>query len=505
MKRLPALFLLVAACGGGGGGGLPGVRVVSVVPAPNASIGEPPASITVRFDNPVNPQSFNEDTFLVTMSGGDGVIGNLGDVTLFPTTFVFPDARTAVLDFTGIPLPDEIFRLRLVATGDRRILAQDGIAMDGEFTGTFPSGDGTEGGDFTMFFRATTSVESMAPAPGSVGPAPAAVVVRLSPDVDPATVGAASFRVVRSGGDGNFANGNEVGLVAASVTEVSPGQFRFDLGGNAVPADTYEVRVAGAGAGEGLHFDGMADLVRVPPNADFRPGTASFTVECWVEVENAARADGLVECADSDFGNGWRLGHAAGGSFLFAVSGASATRTATGGPPPASGGWHHVAGVFDAALGETRLYVDGALAATDSGGGAGAVTPAAPLFLGRNGGMFLLGSLDEVRFWALARTESEIRRDMYRRLAGTEPSLRACWRFDDDVLQFVVDAAPAQHTGTLGVDTATGDDDPARRPSPAWPVVRDLDGDPLDGTFAGTLPAGVGSPGADFAATFRVP
>ena len=148
--------------------------------------------------------------------------------------------------------------------------------------------------------------------------------------------------------------------------------------------------------------------------------------------------------------------------------------------------------------------MDGALAATDSGGATGAVTPSAPLLLGRSGTSFLQGSLDEVRVWQLARTEGDIRRDLYRRLTGGEPLLRAYWRVDADILQFVVDATTAQHTGTLGASDSVAADDPGRVASSAWPVVRDLDGDAIDGTFNTTLPAGIGRSGADFVATFRI-
>ncbi len=499
MRRL-AFLLLLAACGGGGGGA-PGTRVSSVTPGPDSTAGDPPTGIRVRFDRPVNRDSFNEQTFLLTMSGGDGIFGNANDVTLFTTTLSFPDSTTALLDLSTIALPDEIFRLRLVGTGVRKILAADGLALDGEFTGTFPSGDGAEGGDFVMFFRGTTTVEAMAPAPGSALAAPANVAVTLSADVDPATIDAATFRIVRSGGDANFAGGNEVGLVPSAITR-SGTTFRFDLAGNALPADTYQVTLAAAGSGTALRFDGTDDVVRVPPAIQFAPGTGSLTFECWVEIEDPARAGGIAECADGDFANGWRLRQVANGAFLFEVDGLAATRTASGGPLPS--GWHHVAGVLDATAGETRLYVDGALAAIDAGGAPGAVSPTAPLFLGRAGATFLKGSLDEVRVWAAARTEAEVRRDMYRRLTGGEPLLRAYWRIDDNILQLVVDATAAQHTGTLGADMDIGDDDPVSRVSPAWPVVKDLDGSPLDGTFPGTLPAGIGRPGVDFVATFLV-
>jgi hypothetical protein len=500
MRRL-AFLLLLCACGGGGGGGAPGTRVTSVLPAPGSNSGEPPTSIRVTFDRPVNTQSFNEETFQLTWSGGDGVFDNGNDITLFTPALSFPDSKTAVLDLTGIPIPDEIFRLRLAGTGTRRILAADGIALDGEFSGTFPSGDGAEGGDFVMFFRGTTTVDAMTPVPGTTVMAPAAVTVTLSSDVDPATVDARTFRILRAGGDSNFTSGNEVGLDPNAITR-SGSQFRFDLSGNALPADQYQVTLAAKGAGAALRFDGVNDIVRVPPAAQLAPGTGSFTVECWVEIEDATRTDGILECADGDFSNGWRLRHVANGPFHFSVAGATATRTAAGGPTPT--GWHHLAGVLDVALGETRLYVDGALAATDSGGAPGAVTPTAALFFGMSGTAFLQGSLDEVRIWSLARAEDDIRRDMYRRLTGGEPLLRAYWSIDDDVLQFVVDATTAQHTGTLGVDDNFGDDEPVTRTSPIWPLITDLGGDPLDGTFNGTLPAGIGKPGVDFVATFRI-
>lgn len=277
MRRL-AFLLLLAACGGGGGGA-PGTRVSSVTPGPDSTAGDPPTGIRVRFDRPVNRDSFNEQTFLLTMSGGDGIFGNANDVTLFTTTLSFPDSTTALLDLSTIALPDEIFRLRLVGTGVRKILAADGLALDGEFTGTFPSGDGAEGGDFVMFFRGTTTVEAMAPAPGSALAAPANVAVTLSADVDPATIDAATFRIVRSGGDANFAGGNEVGLVPSAITR-SGTTFRFDLAGNALPADTYQVTLAAAGSGTALRFDGTDDVVRVPPAIQFAPGTGSLTFEC---------------------------------------------------------------------------------------------------------------------------------------------------------------------------------------------------------------------------------
>ena len=70
--------------------------------------------------------------------------------------------------------------------------------------------------------------------------------------------------------------------------------------------------------------------------------------------------------------------------------------------------------------------------------------------------------------------------------------------------QGLFDTSSFGNTGTLGPDAAVTPEDPVRAMSDAWPVVRDQDGNVLDGTFTGTLPSGIGRPGVDFVATFRV-
>ena len=163
----------------------------------------------------------------------------------------------------------------------------------------------------------------------------------------------------------------KVPLTAAAITQSGPAEFTFDMAGNPTPADSYRVVLAGGTAGRALHFsnaDLVDDFVRVAAAPEFRPGSGSWTVECWVMIDDPARANPLVECADGDFSNGWRLGQTAAGPFRFEVDGATATRQATGTLVPAAGTWHHVAGVHDAALGATHLYVDGLLEATDGSG-----------------------------------------------------------------------------------------------------------------------------------------
>ncbi|MHC5050430.1 MAG: LamG domain-containing protein [Planctomycetota bacterium] len=514
MLRLVCLgaALLLGACGGsGGGGGAPagGPRVVSVSPAPGEFTGPAPTTIDVRFDQPMNAATIDDGTFLVTWSGGDGSFLEGNEVTIQALTLSFPAADRVVFDLATLFLPDEFYRLRLVGTGPDPIRSDGGLALDGDFGGTLPSGNGASGADFVMFFQTSLVVEDLTPAPASaLAAAPGSVVARLSSDVDPATVTAATFRVLRSGGDGNFRDDDEVLLSAASITRTGPAEFTFDLTGNPLPADNYQVTLAGADAGRALHFsdaDATGDFVRVAASSAFRPGTGSWTVECWVMLDDPARAGPLVECADGDFSNGWRLGQAAGGAFRFEVDGAGGTRQATGTMVPAAGTWYHVAGVHDAALGATYLYVDAMLEATDSSGAPGSITPAADLRMGTfQGTSFLQGMVDEVRVWSTARGVNDLARGMRRALTGSEAGLVGYWNFDEMAGQGLADLSTPSNVGSLGADGSAALDDPARLASTAWPRIRDVDGNPLDGTFSGTLPSGIGLPGVDFAATFRI-
>jgi hypothetical protein len=505
--------LLLGACGGGGGGGAVGPtgppRVISVSPAPDAFTGAPPSAIDIRFDQAMSTATINDQTLLVTWSGGDGSFGEGNEVTIQALALSFPSADRVVFDLTTLTVPDEFYRLRLVGTGGDPIRNADGLALDGEFTGVLPSGNGASGGDFVMFFQTSLVVEALTPAPGSaLTTAPAGIVARLGSDVDPSTVTPVTFRVLRSGGDSNFGDDDEVVLTAAAITRTGPSEFTFDLTGNPLPADAYQVTLAGGDAGRALHFsdaDMVDDFVRVPAATAFRPGTGSWTVECWVTVDDPTRANPLVECADGDFTNGWRLGQTAGGPFRFEVDGAVATRQATGIVVPVANAWYHLAGVYDAALGATYLYLDGVLEATNGAGAAGAITPSADLYMATfQRTSFLHGTLDEVRVWSTARGVGDFARSRYRALTGSETGLVGYWKFDELGGQGLADLSLPTHLGSLGADGGASTDDPARLASTAWPRILDVDGNALDGTFLGTLPSGTGAPGIDFKATFVI-
>jgi len=111
------------------------------------------------------------------------------------------------------------------------------------------------------------------------------------------------------------------------------------------------------------------------------------------------------------------------------------------------GDWFHVAATFDNALGgdfsdKCRIYVDGvSLSLTDDGNNITAIntSPSSPDVF-RVGNWSTTGDYnpidgyaDEIRFWSVARTASEVADNRATVLTGTESGLELYWRFDEDV------------------------------------------------------------------------
>lgn len=130
------------------------IRVSSMSPLPGNSEPVLPMSIMAMFDRELDVTSVNEMTFLVERSGGDGTFGDGNEVTIAPVSVTVPGANpmTAVLDLSTTASVEDTYRVSLAGTGPVVVLDLDGNALDGEFGGSLPSGDGTQGGSFVMTF-----------------------------------------------------------------------------------------------------------------------------------------------------------------------------------------------------------------------------------------------------------------------------------------------------------------------------------------------------------------
>ena len=156
-------IVMLTACGGGGGSGnsqpppptINPVRVSSLSPMPGAIVSIVPAQIVAGFDRDPDASTVNLNTFLVEGSGGDGTFDDGNENSIVAASITVPGANpsTAVFDLTGAVMPDDVYRVRLTGSGASVILDMNAKALDGEFSGTFPSGDATQGGDFEATFE----------------------------------------------------------------------------------------------------------------------------------------------------------------------------------------------------------------------------------------------------------------------------------------------------------------------------------------------------------------
>ena len=130
------------------------IRVSSIDPLPDSSVPMLPMTVTAIFDRELNAASVDATTFIVERSGGDGTFGDGNEVMVVPDSVDVPLAnpRTAVFDMASAVPAEDVYRITLIGTGAAVIQDLDANALDGEYSGELPSGDGTAGGNFVSLF-----------------------------------------------------------------------------------------------------------------------------------------------------------------------------------------------------------------------------------------------------------------------------------------------------------------------------------------------------------------
>ena len=127
--------------------------IVSLTPIPD-SVGAFPAEIIVGFDRDMDASTINAMTFELMRSGGDGQFddGNEELIVASSVSLSSMNARVAIMVLAGVAPVLDRYQVRLSGSGANVMQSVDGTALDGEYTGSLPSGDGLEGGDFVVVF-----------------------------------------------------------------------------------------------------------------------------------------------------------------------------------------------------------------------------------------------------------------------------------------------------------------------------------------------------------------
>jgi hypothetical protein len=215
---------------------------------------------------------------------------------------------------------------------------------------------------------------------------------------------------------------------------------------NAIPAPPYRPGMA-------LSFTNSSSAVDIPVGI---PLGGTFTLESWFYPTNSdSTARGIIgsqATSDANFRSPYLMQvNSTGLAFGFgtgtAIHGTQVPAVLT------LNAWNHVAAVFTGT--EWRVLVNGRRVGTFAQTNRPYATPVASL--GRLGAS-MIGRLDEVRLWTVARTDREVARDRTKRLVGNEPGLAALYRLDESTGTTVVDSGPLGRHGTAtAVSRATSD------------------------------------------------
>lgn len=212
-------------------------------------------------------------------------------------------------------------------------------------------------------------------------------------------------------------------------------------------------------AGSNLSFTGV-QIAQVPDNALLDNLSLEYTIEAWINVTSIAGFQRIINRA---------------GVFSFYIDpGTSKVSfinrnfpgTVVSSNAIAINTWYHVAVRRQNVLGTytTAIFIDGVQSGTTSTSadfalGAGTT----PLTLGNSldpGWLYaipLLGTLDEVRIWSIARTDAEIKTNRGVPLTGAELGLLAYYKLDEGIGQAFNDATVNNLDGGLGSDLLLAD------------------------------------------------
>lgn len=263
-------------------------------------------------------------------------------------------------------------------------------------------------------------------------------------------------------------NGDEQGLVAYYPFNETSGTTTADASVNSGTGTLYnmdgsewEPSPVLHSADNCLEFDGVNDYVDC---GTMNLSGTSVTLECWVKLNNfndpGQQVISLIGTEQNGNAAFLRLGD--GGEpielnqaqFVLYIGGQQCKLN--GHQKLESNTWYHIAGVYDANTG-MKIYINGILDASNAQ--TGSFISNSLFYIGNNkigDTRYINGIIDEVRVWNTARTEAQIRQNMYRQIPDpvSETNLLSYYKFDSDAGTALTDYKNG-NTGTLTNMTGT--------------------------------------------------
>jgi len=180
-----------------------------------------------------------------------------------------------------------------------------------------------------------------------------------------------------------------------------------------------------------VKFDGTDDCIA---NSSFTQGIGPFTVEAWVwtSTSNLVSAGIFNRAGNTSSRVIWKFNLNNNNVRIDFYNTSIIGKTVISTAVVKDNQWHHIAGGYDGT--NIFLYVDGNLQGTVSFAGGTLNTSGAPLVIGYDSccsGRPFNGMIAELRIWNTARTQTEIRDNMHKRIPANNPSLHAYYQFND--------------------------------------------------------------------------
>jgi len=202
----------------------------------------------------------------------------------------------------------------------------------------------------------------------------------------------------------------------------------------------------------GLEFDGVDDYVALGNSTALGFTSQDFTIEAWIKSGNITKGMQIFQRHGWN-ADGYRLNTGTGGNIQFYTfqSGANQLSKSSSGVLVA-GNWSHVAAVRQGA--SVRVWVDGVDVTTTFGSHIGpAYSASRQTYIGTSYAPEAFnGTISEVRVWNYARSESEIKADMYEELTGSESGLAGYWKLNEGAGTIAHDSTANNNHGTLEGD-----------------------------------------------------
>jgi len=210
-------------------------------------------------------------------------------------------------------------------------------------------------------------------------------------------------------------------------------------------------------AGFCLEFDGADDYVLMDSNPGLRPAN-DFTIEAWVKPSNVSGFKVIFMHDDNGGGNDGYILQLVDNKVRFAAMNGGAFQYIDSDETISANQWWHAAGVYHNSV--MKVYVNGT-EKTLQGTGDIVYEVTDHVNIGRRGGtaapntQMFSGEIDEIRFWDIARSETEINENMDKYISPDETGLAGYWYLNESSGTRAYDVANDNH-GTL---TNMTDDD----------------------------------------------